>query len=721
LKPAPAQHAFELLHICHSCFLLRSQSGTTLLLDPYFGADFKWKGHLEKHAGPAPAVRPEEIAECHGIVVTHDHPDHCESKAIGAIMGRTRCQLWGPAGIYRRAVEAGIDNMQVNKLEPGNHFKIGDIEITALANKGSEDMKPCMRMSYLFRCGDTTVFHGGDSHGPSPSWLGITDAATLVLLWPTHVEKTVQFIKPHSLALTHCDKFQPGEFLCGYDEDQLRAELTRRFKALVVLAPARGEWFWPEKLSVDELRRRTGKSGPRPRPAEAAGAAPSAPGTPGAPATPAAPAVPGAVPTAPSAAPPTPAAPGPQAAPVAPAAPAAPAAPIAQAGPTGVTSPTSQTGQTSPTPTPAAPPPSPLPAPAAAGADRWRAAREASVAWWCGENRRRPLLRVTAPLDPTDPPGEWDQWSLVRTPDHMGESIRRYAGICAKTFHAAEAMPYFNVNFAPGVLASFLSGFLELGQDTAWVEKAHDWEAIERMELRLDAGNVWWTRAKRATDLALEIGGGEMVPSVTDLGGVLDTLAALRGTNDLLTDLVDCPERVKAASARLVEAWHRCFDELAAPIVAKFGGTVERWGYFSPGKHYPIQCDFAAMISPDMFAEFVLPTLEAQAERLDYVIYHLDGPGQLPHLDHLLGMKKLHAVQWVPGAGNAPSSDPQWYPMYKKIQATGRAVVMGLPDERMERILGELDPKLIISSKHCASRAAAEEALARVEKLSARG
>ena len=347
--------------------------------------------------------------------------------------------------------------------------------------------------------------------------------------------------------------------------------------------------------------------------------------------------------------------------------------------------------------------------------------REASCRWWRGEDRRRPLLRVTAPLDPAEPPPEWDQWSLVREPDHIGESIRRYAGICAKTFHAAEAQPYMDINFAPGVLASFLSGFLELGNGTAWVEKPHDWEAIEKMELRLDASNSWWTRAKRATDLALEIGGGEMIPSVTDLGGVLDVLAALRGTNELLTDLVDCPERVKAAAGRLVEYWHRCYDELSAPIVDRFGGTVERWGYFSPGKHYPIQCDFAAMISPEMFAGFVMPTLEAQAERLDYVIYHLDGPGQLPHLDHLLGMKKLHAVQWVPGAGKPPSSDPEWYPMYKKIQATGRAVVMGLPDERLEAILGGLDPRLIISSRQCASRAAAEDYLARVEKLSARG
>ena len=676
MKTPPGQHPLELLHIGHACFLLRSASGTTVLVDPYFGADFKWKGHLEKHLGPPPAVRPEEISECHGIVVTHDHADHCQASALGAIMSRTRCQLWGPAGIYRRAVEAGIDNLQVNKLEPGNHFKLGDIEVLALANKGSEDLKPCMRLSYLFRSGGASVFHGGDSHGPSPSWAGQTDGASLVLLWPTHIEKVVQFIKPQSLALMHCDRFEPGDFLCGRDEPQLREALAGRFKAVAVLAPGRGEWFWPERLSVEELRRRSAKAGARLLAGEgapAAGPAQSAEPVQSAPAVPAVPA-----------------------------APAAPAVPVE--GP----------------PAAAAPAPASAPAPAPQGPERWRAVRQASAAWWRGENRRRPLLRLTAPREAAEPQPEWDEWCLVRAPDHLGESIRRYAGIAAGTYYAAEGLPHFNVNFAPGVLAPFYSGFLELGQGTAWVERAHEWEEFESFELKLDAGNLWWARVKRATDLALEIGAGELIPSVSDLGGVLDVLAALRGTDRLLTDLYDCPERVKAAGARLLEGWHRCFDELAAPMLERFGGTVDRWGFFSPGKHYPIQCDFAAMLSPEMFAEFVRPTLEAQAQRLDWVIYHLDGPGQLPHLDLLLGMNKLHAVQWVPGEGRPPSSDPQWYPLYRKIQATGRAVVMGLPPERLEQAFAELDPRLIIASGRFASPREADEYLAAVERLAAR-
>lgn len=340
MKPPPTDKPLALLHVCHSCFLLRSASGTTVLIDPYFGADFRWKGHPEKHVAPPPAIAPAEISPCHGIVITHDHPDHCQPSVIREVMTRTRCGLWGPAGIYRHGVEAGIDTNLITKLEIFQKFNIGDIEVIALPNRGSEDLKPCMRMSYVFRSGGQSVFHSGDSHGPSPAWTGHADGATLALLWPSHIDKTVSFIKPKSTALMHCDRFEPGEFLCNYDAEALRRTLAARFKAVNFLAPAPGEWFWPEPLSVEELARRAGKPLRRERPPEPPGQAAAAPAAPVGPT-----AAPGPV-----EAPPPPAQPKPP--------PPAPAAP-ADAAP--APSPVSPEPPPAEPPAPQAPPPPPLP------------------------------------------------------------------------------------------------------------------------------------------------------------------------------------------------------------------------------------------------------------------------------------------------------------------------------------------------------------------------
>ena len=49
-----------------------------------------------------------------------------------------------------------------------------------------------------------------------------------------------------------------------------------------------------------------------------------------------------------------------------------------------------------------------------------------------------------------------------------------------------------------------------------------------------------------------------------------------------------------------------------------------------------VQCDFCCMISAAMFREFVVPGLTEQCDRLDHVMYHLDGTQALHQLDALL-------------------------------------------------------------------------------------
>lgn len=66
------------------------------------------------------------------------------------------------------------------------------------------------------------------------------------------------------------------------------------------------------------------------------------------------------------------------------------------------------------------------------------------------------------------------------------------------------------------------------------------------------------------------------------------------------------------------------------------------------------QSDFAYMISPDQFDQFVVPDLTACCAHIEGAFYHLDGKGQIPHLQHLLAVPGLKGVQWIPGAGAPP-------------------------------------------------------------------
>ena len=73
----------------------------------------------------------------------------------------------------------------------------------------------------------------------------------------------------------------------------------------------------------------------------------------------------------------------------------------------------------------------------------------------------------------------------------------------------------------------------------------------------------------------------------------------------------------------------------------------------------------------------------------DQSIYHLDGPGQIPHLDILLEIPELDGIQWVPGAGNPGTGSAEWFPMYRRIQEKGKLLILqGMAKEDVEGVLG---------------------------------
>jgi len=49
------------------------------------------------------------------------------------------------------------------------------------------------------------------------------------------------------------------------------------------------------------------------------------------------------------------------------------------------------------------------------------------------------------------------------------------------------------------------------------------------------------------------------------------------------------------------------------------------------------------------------------------------GPGS--HLDALLEIEELDAIQWTPGVGQPQGGDPGWYDLYKRILAGGKSIM----------------------------------------------
>ena len=115
------------------------------------------------------------------------------------------------------------------------------------------------------------------------------------------------------------------------------------------------------------------------------------------------------------------------------------------------------------------------------------------------------------------------------------------------------------------------------------------------------------------------------------------------------------------------------------------------WG---PGKVAKLQCDMSATFSPAMYQRFIVPALTAQCAWLDHSLYHLDGTQAMIHLDSLLSIEQLDAIEWTPQAGIETGGNRRWYDLYRRILAAGKSVqVLVARTEELIPLLDAIGPK----------------------------
>jgi hypothetical protein len=321
----------------------------------------------------------------------------------------------------------------------------------------------------------------------------------------------------------------------------------------------------------------------------------------------------------------------------------------------------------------------------------WERVERDTMAWWEGE-LDRPLVGLIAygPV-PNPPPYHYlSNYPLDMPADQI---VDLYEATFAAMRFYGDAFPAWWVNFGPGIVAGFVGADVNSVGDpseTVWFAPAQE-TPIQDFELTYDPENVWWKRVQELTAAIIQRWEGRVAVGHTDLGGNLDILASFRETQGLLFDLVDRPEEVDRLVERITELWLRYYDELDQMIRPVCRGTTCWTPIWSTGKTYMMQCDFSYMISPAMFERFVLPDLMACCEHLDHGFYHLDGKGQIPHLDLLLSIERLRGIQWIPGDGQPPPHE--WLPLLKRIRDGGKLCQVFVSPEGARTIVQNLGGK----------------------------
>ena len=321
--------------------------------------------------------------------------------------------------------------------------------------------------------------------------------------------------------------------------------------------------------------------------------------------------------------------------------------------------------------------------------ERWRRVIDNYRLWWKGE-LDRPLVPITVrDRDPGRPEPDVPLFSQATCTDltvSADKIVDRIDYELSQQSYYGDAYPYFGFQvFGPGVVAAFLGAELDNSTGRVWFHPVGD-PSIHDLQFKFDPDDLWFRRLCDIYAAGIERWGGQVLMSMTDLGGNLDILSTFRSGDKLLLDLYDNPEVVKRLTWEAHEAWHSFYDSLNE-ILQPINPSYSDWsGLLSDKPSYMLQCDFCYMIGPEMFDEFVKPELEATCSRLANSFYHLDGVGQLPHLDSLLNIQKLKGVQWVPGSGKPDCA--HWPEVYRKIRAAEKLIQL-LGDVDILRAVGE--------------------------------
>jgi hypothetical protein len=347
-------------------------------------------------------------------------------------------------------------------------------------------------------------------------------------------------------------------------------------------------------------------------------------------------------------------------------------------------------------------------------------AKQRMTAWWEKAIIDRPAILLTAPKPNPIPWPNKRFASLRERWMDIDYQVQCADIIAANTYWAGDGLPTYMPNLGPEILTACYGAELNFTEHSSWsVPILHNWSDIAT--LRVDPNNEYLRCIMEMTRRACQVGKGKFVVGITDIHPGGDLAASFRDPQQLCVDLVEEPEHVRELVNHIYTAFFD-FYELNDRVIRDAGQTITTsWLplYVENQRYYIPSNDFSIMISTPMFKEFFLQELVEELKWLDRSIYHLDGPGALRHLDTLLELDDLDAIQYVYGDGAKPAS--RWMDVFKRIQAGGKGMYIAVEPWEIDLFMENLAPEGVMMHTTVGSMGEADAILGRISRWTAKG
>lgn len=311
-------------------------------------------------------------------------------------------------------------------------------------------------------------------------------------------------------------------------------------------------------------------------------------------------------------------------------------------------------------------------------------------AFWENQIIDRPLVHICCPGKntveyPDAPSNSWKEcWYNVEF-----QTERRIAW-AKNTAFMGDMLPFVYPDVGPDIFATCYGGEIEFEESTSYIKHfLNNWQEFK--ELSFSRQREYMLKIEELYDAFFELGKGIFYVGQPDLHPGADCLVGLRGPSELCMDLFDDPVGIKEALKIVEKDFYPVFDYFIDKAFAH-NQPITGWPTIVSTKKWHVPSnDFSYMISPEQFNEFFLEGIKRECDHAEASIYHLDGKGALCHLDSLLEIESLNAVQWVFGAGNGRATD--WLDVYKKVQAKNKGLQIPVEPDEIDCIKENLSPE----------------------------
>lgn len=276
---------------------------------------------------------------------------------------------------------------------------------------------------------------------------------------------------------------------------------------------------------------------------------------------------------------------------------------------------------------------------------------------------------------------------LLNQPDIWFEEKKKDLEQCRVL---GDALPHIQLSLGPMPLANIWGGHRQINGDTIWTHAFINDEWTNAPDWQLGKLSEIWTQYLALLAKIVSDARGRYLIVAPDWGVAGDLIATMRGTSETCIDIMQSPEKVKEAVESIYPVWLRAFRE-TYDIALSAGVGVCQWLKLWSNKPYAIcGCDISSLLGVEHFKEFFLPDIARQAKMIGRAIYHLDGPAAIRHLDAILEVPEIRAIQYSPPPPYF--SALPWIDVYKKIQDRGRSILLFCPPEEVLALSEALNP-----------------------------